>query len=160
MSIRIASVNGASPEQATFPITMLPGNEWGATRTLASRYSKGVIVENYNEKLSGSLVIPATIWGEPVTSIGDKAFSETKLTSVVIPNSVTSIGQSAFAYSAYRLTSITIGANVRIDPPDFAYSIVNSDYDRYIPFRPFYNRNGKKAGTYTHNGERWTFTPR
>jgi hypothetical protein len=24
----------------------------------------------------------------------------------------------------------------------------------------FYNRNGKKAGTYTQNGKRWSFTPR
>jgi hypothetical protein len=32
--------------------------------------------------------------------------------------------------------------------------------DPYSSFRRFYNRNGKKAGTYTLNGKKWSFTPR
>lgn len=46
---------------------------------------------------SGSIVIPETVEGYTVTSIGGWAFSECRnLTSVVIPETVTSIGEGAF----------------------------------------------------------------
>ena len=45
----------------------------------------------------GAIVIPDTINGLPVTSIGVGAFASTSLTSVTIPNSVTSIGLDAFS---------------------------------------------------------------
>jgi hypothetical protein len=60
----------------------------------------------YNKDLT-SVTIPNN-----VTSIGDNAFSGNKLTSVTIPNSVTSIGDNAF--SGNKLTSVTIGNNVTI----------------------------------------------
>jgi hypothetical protein len=60
----------------------------------------------------GAVVIPATINGFPVISIGDYAFSDIyNLTSVTIPNSVTSIGDSAF-YGCYYLTSVIIPNSV------------------------------------------------
>jgi hypothetical protein len=47
----------------------------------------------------GAVAIPSTINGLPVTSIGDAAFrGRTTLTSVAIPNGVTSIGNLAFYY--------------------------------------------------------------
>ena len=47
--------------------------------------------------VGGAVIIPDTINGLPVTSIGDSAFSSRDgLTSVTIGNSVTSIGDSAF----------------------------------------------------------------
>ena len=46
-----------------------------------------------------------------VTSIGDHAFNGSGLTSITIPNSVTSIGDGAFFY-CYRLTSFTIPNSV------------------------------------------------
>src|SRR5688572_30005781 len=55
----------------------------------------------------GAVAIPDTINGLPVTSIGDYAFTQrTSLTSVTIPDSVTTIGESAF--ESCSLTSVTI----------------------------------------------------
>jgi TolB-like protein len=45
-----------------------------------------------------------------VTSIGQNTFYDNKLTSVIIPNSVTSIGQ--YAFGSNQLTSVTIPNNV------------------------------------------------
>jgi len=59
-----------------------------------------------------SAVIPATIFGLPVTGIADKAFYNcTSLTSVEMPASVRSIGRSAFN-SCTGLTSVTIPGSV------------------------------------------------
>ena len=66
---------------------------------------------------SGAVTIPSTINGLPVTSIGDLAFYDGYgnqpyyLTSVTIPNSVTSIGGGAFAWSG--LSSATLGNGIR-----------------------------------------------
>ena len=57
---------------------------------------------------TGELIIPSTIEGKPVTSIGARAFyTNTNLTSITIPDSVTSIGDYAFD-SCFLLTSIKI----------------------------------------------------
>ena len=61
---------------------------------------------------SGELVIPDTIKGKPVTTIGEEAFRGCfRLTSITIPDSVTSIGDYAFVRCT-SLTSITIGDGV------------------------------------------------
>ncbi len=60
----------------------------------------------------GSVTIPGTIGGLPVTSIGDEAFAYcTSLTGVTIPDSVTGIGGAAFA-GCINLSSITIPNSV------------------------------------------------
>lgn len=47
---------------------------------------------------TGAVMIPSTLGGKPVTSIGYMAFEVCSgLTSVTIPNSVTSIGDCAFS---------------------------------------------------------------
>ena len=57
---------------------------------------------------TGSITIPSTLAGYPVTSIGDYAFSDCSgLTLITIPDGVTSIGDYAFS-GCSGLTSITI----------------------------------------------------
>lgn len=68
----------------------------------------------------GAVVIPATIDGYPVTSIGDSAFYASGLSSVTIPNSVTTIENSAFS-SCKSMTNVTIGSGV-ISIGDYAFS--------------------------------------
>ena len=48
--------------------------------------------------ISGNIVIPSTLDGYPVTSIGDYAFHHCHATSISIPYGVKSIGENAFAY--------------------------------------------------------------
>jgi hypothetical protein len=62
----------------------------------------------------GSVTIPSTTNGLPVTSIGIEAFQTSggsSMTNVIIPNSITSIGYEAFRYCS-KLPSITIPDSV------------------------------------------------
>ena len=68
----------------------------------------------YSESgVGGNVVIPSTIEGKPVTSIGMEAFGycKDKLTAVTIPSSVTQISTYAFA-ACNKLTAIDIPASV------------------------------------------------
>ena len=59
----------------------------------------------------GAVVIPSTLGGYPVTAIGEFSFDTIPaVTSVTIPDSVTSIGNSAFACTG--ITNVTIPDNV------------------------------------------------
>ena len=60
----------------------------------------------------GAVTIPSTIGGVTVEHIGDFAFSMKGLTSVIIPDTVTSIGDNAFQFCGY-LDSITIPDSVK-----------------------------------------------
>ena len=86
------------------------------------RSTYGYYLEVYCSSLAGDLIIPDTVTYNGssycVTSIGDNAFGCssygegcTLLTSITIPNSVTTIGESAF-YKCTSLTSITIPNSV------------------------------------------------
>ncbi len=59
----------------------------------------------------GAVIIPSTINGLLVTSIGGSAFLGSGVTSVTIPNSVTNIGAGAF-WNCGSLTTITIPNSV------------------------------------------------
>ncbi len=88
--------------------------------TYTVKNGKVTITDCYTS-ISGSLSIPSTLGGYPVTSIGASVFwGCAGLTSITIPDSVTSIGDSAF-YDCTGLTSITI--------PDSVTSIGNSAFE-------------------------------
>lgn len=71
-------------------------------------HGNAVTITGCSEHASGRLVIPATIEGQPVTSIGKSAFYNcASLTSIMIPDSVTSIGERAL-WDLGSLTSISI----------------------------------------------------
>ena len=77
-------------------------------------YEDYVTITNYDEKLTGDIVIPSEINGKPVTVIESYAFYNcTNLTSVEIPENVTNIGLGAFI-GCMRLTSVTIPKNISV----------------------------------------------
>jgi hypothetical protein len=77
---------------------------------VADLINGGVTITKY-VGWDNTVVIPGTIGGKPVTSIGKEAFAKQEnLTSVTIPDSVTTIDESAF--STNKLTSVTFGKGI------------------------------------------------
>jgi len=91
-----------------------PGLAYTAIGTTAYSVSKGSVI-------GGVVIISATHEGLPVTTIGSGAFNGVGLTSVTIPDSVTTISNLAFN-GCSRLTSVTIPDSVTtIGDNAFAY---------------------------------------
>jgi uncharacterized protein (TIGR02145 family) len=116
MTVRVASVNGAPPQNTLrFTINAISAKQ--RQENIFLRIEKGV-VRGFNRSLSAeqkaqyrNLVIPKEAWGEPVTAIGEEAFDATysnfKLTSVTIPEGVTSIGNSAFSNNQLNIVKFS-----------------------------------------------------
>ncbi|MGA3008466.1 MAG: leucine-rich repeat protein [Opitutaceae bacterium] len=61
---------------------------------------------------SGAVIVPATINGQPVASIGTAAFAgNASLLTVALPNSVVTLGDRAFA-NCTGLTAVTLGSGL------------------------------------------------
>jgi len=97
----------------------LSSNEVSALYTLESTYypfsintdGTSVSISNYRGP-GGSVSIPSTINGLPVTGIADSAFvGQSNITSISIPDGVTSIGSSAFS-GCTGLTGVTLPDSV------------------------------------------------
>ncbi len=97
---------------------------------------------------NSDLLIPKTIGGITVTSIGNYVFNGcTALTSVTIPDCVESIGKSAFAY-CNNLTSMTILADeLTIGNRAFIDETITNKLIEV------YGEGG--AGTYCYDGDNW-----
>jgi hypothetical protein len=106
-------------------------------------------------KISGAVTIPNS-----VASIGQSAFmNRTSLVSVTIPNSVTSIGQEAFR-SCTSLISVTFATGSNIPDANFGYnSFPEGSLGYGSTLKTAYSTG--KAGTYTRaaGGSTWTKSP-
>lgn len=101
-----SALYGASVDDLTFTL-----NEAG------TEYS----VTDCNTVATGSLDIPSTYNGLPITTIADSAFSQCKyLTNITLPNNITTIGTMSF-FDCWGLTSITL--------PD---TLVSIEYGAFI----------------------------
>lgn len=89
-----------------FLLTSLAGNADQFGDFIYSVNQSTITITGYRGR-DGSVVIPGTIDGMAVTSIGANTFSNSSLTSVTIPNSVTSIGANAFFW-CFSLTNFMI----------------------------------------------------
>ena len=93
--------------------------------TTTTNEDNTITITDYNASCGTDVVIPKTINGNSVTTIGARAFASNQLTSVVIPDSVTTIGNGAF--KSNQLTSVTILDSVTtIGDSAFAYNQLTS----------------------------------
>lgn len=90
-------------------------NEARAATTQGLHYSVEdgeVTITGCDNSVSGEVVIPKTIEGYPVTTIGAWAFMQRiHITQIKLPNSVKTIEEHAFAL-CYNLTKVSISASV------------------------------------------------
>lgn len=69
-------------------------------------------ITDYPTTVAGTLIIPNTLGGYPVTAIGNFAFKECVISGVIIPDGVTSIGNYAFENcTALRFAEIPEGVS-------------------------------------------------
>jgi len=101
---------------ATFP-AVTHAQLTNISYTTQSDGNGGLVITGFSASGSGPLTIPSTINNLPVTTIGGNGTgvggfeNNSNLTSVTIPDSVTTIGLDAFADCA-NLTSVNIGKGV------------------------------------------------
>ncbi len=101
---------------ALFAVGVSAATEGYYTYEITDGYA--TITDVDNEAVSGSVTVPSTLGGAPVTAIGAQAFDYCmRLTGVSIPEGITSIGEGAFS-GCTRLTAITIPASVVSVAPD------------------------------------------
>jgi tetratricopeptide (TPR) repeat protein len=122
-------------------------------------FRNGVIIK-YTGK-DENIVIPEQINGTPVRAIENQAFYRSgrdilRLSSVVVPDTVTVIGLQAFIVSFTRrftmgrstyIETYTTGLSLSL-PANIGFKSDSGGYREREPLAQFYDENGQKAGTY------------
>ncbi len=104
-------------------------------------YNTEIVITKYHVSAPNNAVIPSSIGGIQVTTIGESAFANNDLTSVTIPDGVTTINKDAFNNN--NLTSVTIPNSVTtIGEGAFRYnqldSVIIGDSVKTIGYGAFY----------------------
>ena len=92
------------------------------------------------------IVIPRTINGKTVTTIGDLAFAASEITSVVIPDTVTIIGEEAFGSNSLK----------SIEIPDSLTTIGSDGFNNNLLTSVVIPENVMHLGYYVFNGNQLT----
>jgi len=164
MTIRVATVNGMdaaiAARDGVLQIRAITRDDFNANSQASNqfRFARGEIQGFAQRQQSGQhLAIPDSIWGDPVISIGERAFRDVSFSSVTIPDSVRHVGSEAFVNRVTGWTSdgrpftyltattdrITIGSYVVMSEDAFCRS-----------FQDAYQRNNEMAGVYFMGGAR------
>jgi hypothetical protein len=97
----------------------LPTALWMPSLAFGFRSANGAMTILHYIGNGGSVTVPTEIEGLPVTAVAEYALSQANVTSVSIPNGVTSIGTGAFSGCGY-LTNITL--------PDGVLAIADNEF--------------------------------
>jgi len=98
--------------------------EDGSSKDFDYTENNGKITITKYKGTGGNVTIPSNIGGKSVTSIGNQAFTDSGITGITIPDSVTSIGVEAF-FSCRSLSNATIGNGIKIIG-DYAFYLCTS----------------------------------
>ena len=138
-----------------------------ATKNTVAVTYRGSSYDTYSNEYTGNEVIPESVWYNgytySVTSIGSYAFAYCWLTSIVIPNSVTGIGNQAFegctSLKDLRIEdgegTLSLGYNSSYEglfydcPLETLYLGRDLSYntDGYYGYSPFYGKSTLKSVT-------------
>ena len=109
LNIRIASINGLPPEEAGISrIEPISAQQMQSQKNFT--VYNGVIQPSSRDRDLGALTIPAILWSEQITAIGNGAFERRGISSLTISPGITTIGANAFANN--RLSSVSIPQGV------------------------------------------------
>jgi len=148
MTIRVTSVNERDAEAAAIDgilqIRVITATE--VTANDRFRVAKGEL-QGFTGNATPNLIIPNIVWGDPVISIGARAFKSAGLTNVTIHNGIRVIGNEAFLDNN-NLTSVTIGSNVVMGSNSFGGG-------GFHAFPENYSQNGRQANTYNQSNFRF-----
>jgi len=126
--------NNNNKEAGTFTRVNHKSTEWIIWYDNFSyrNYNSNITITGYNGNITiigynGIVIIPNEIYGNPVTEITTQAFKEKWLTSVTIPDTVTSIGNEAFYGN--KIADININNNVTYIGP---YSFMKNQLTKIV----------------------------
>ena len=130
---KIAVKKGATVEETAFFADDIVTNGWFVDEAMTSPFvfgnaaSENIVLYTsyYTEGLkisdgaitgydgtSENVIAPAVYEGKAVTAVSDRAFIDSDIVSLVLPESIASVGREAF-YGAEYLTSVNLGANLK-----------------------------------------------